>query len=99
MREFIEHRAVRPEDLPIIEDLAAFPKDFIIEFHNFFSLLKSRSAAQLESMVANTQSEEKRRFYEIALTLLKKYDWIVMWNLIGVLEKRGTSRSPNSGNA
>jgi hypothetical protein len=99
MREFIEHRAVKPEDFPIIEDLAAFPRRLAIEFHNFFSLLKERSAAELESMAANARDEEKRRFCETALVLLKKYDWIVMWNLIGVLERRKASRSANSGTA
>lgn len=44
VRDFLQEREVSPEDLPLIEDLAAMPKsDLTVEFHNLFNSSKERS--------------------------------------------------------
>ncbi|MEK7070792.1 MAG: hypothetical protein AAB966_03215 [Patescibacteria group bacterium] len=87
VKDFIQDRDIKPEDFYLIEKLSTFSKPDIIEgLHNLFNLSKERSGADLEGIIKNTKDDAKKAMYEVALKFYQKYDWIVSWNLIRVLE-------------
>ena len=89
LRKFIENREIKAEDLPLLEALARFPLELIIEFHNFFHLSQNRSRIELSNQLeylADSQAE-RREFLNLLLELVTNYDWIVAHNFIRVLER------------
>jgi len=86
-QDFIKNRKIRPEDLPLVEELAAFPKDQIImELHNLFNMHHERSGRELENLLRGTQYEQKRSLYGTALRFYQAYDWAASYNLVRLLE-------------
>ncbi|QQG46030.1 MAG: hypothetical protein HYY55_03630 [Candidatus Niyogibacteria bacterium] len=104
-QRFIEDRDIKPEDLPVIEDLLKYPKEIFVELHNFFPFSKEKNAKELERSVDTEKersktkdknlkiiSEERMAVYELFRRLSAKYDWTVLWNLNGILEEKTKTR-------
>ena len=86
--EFIEDRQIKPEDFYLIEQMALFSKNTIIEkLHNFFNLNRERSGAELQKMIVDTKEAKDRDLYVLVNEFYLKYDWAVSWNLVRVLEQ------------
>lgn len=86
--KFIQFRGIRTEDVHLIEELSAFPKEMrIMELHNLFNMSKDRSSMDLENLIQNTHDESRKTMYGVALEFHRKYDWMTSLNLIRVLEK------------
>ena len=89
IREFIEERGIRSEDFVIIEELATFPNQLVIELlHNLFNMNCERSADVLKHDIALTERESHRRLYALFQRFLAAYNWATCYNLVRVLEKR-----------
>ncbi|MFA6603479.1 MAG: hypothetical protein WCT10_01400 [Patescibacteria group bacterium] len=87
-QDFIRERQIRPEDLPLVEELAAFPKDLAIaELHNLFNANHERSGQALENLLLHAQDGQKKSLYGTALRFFQAYDWTVSYNLTRLLEK------------
>lgn len=87
VRKFIQFRNIKNEDLHFIEELAAFPKNLIIEeLHNLFNMNKERSGIELENLIKTTSGEERKAMYKVALDFYSKHDWMTSLNLVRVLE-------------
>ncbi len=86
-QRFIERRNIKPEDLYLIEELVAFPKNLIIlELHNLFNMYHERSREELERMIRENSNEQKTALCTIMLEVYKRYDWQTCYNLVRVLE-------------
>ena len=87
IKEFIEKRNIKPEDMNLIKQLETFPKDLIVRtLHNFFTGYKERSAEVLEKQTQRETDEITKKMYGIFLEFAKKYDWYACWHLVGILE-------------
>jgi hypothetical protein len=87
MQRFIEMRKIRPEDFPLLEKMAHFPKNLIIEcLHNHFNMYRERSEKELINALMYEKNEKIKKLYETFLSFLKKYDYSVCHNLIRILE-------------
>lgn len=87
LQSFVKDRKIKPEHFPLIEALAAFPKQMIImELHNMFNMYKDRSAGELDRLLQYERDDEKKRLYETARSFNALYGWAVSWNLVRILE-------------
>lgn len=87
MKDFLEDREIRPEDLPLVEALASVPKNVLISgLHNMFGTYKERSVNELKGLVEQTKDETRATMYKTALAFCEKYGWPASWNLVVVLE-------------
>lgn len=88
MQDFIRDRTIRDEDLYIIERLASFPKNMIIQcLHNVFSIHKERIGEELAVSIKFCADGRKKKLYETALDFYNKYGWAASWDLIRLLEQ------------
>lgn len=89
VRKFVQFRNIKDDDLYLIEEVAAFPKNLIIsELHNLFNMSKEKSAQELENLIENSNDEEKKAMFKVVLEFYNKYDWMTALNLVRVLETR-----------
>lgn len=88
VQEFIERRKIQVEDLGLIEKLASFPKNLLIEeLHNVFNMYKDRSGSELEHLIKTTRDETGVELYKVALEFYNKYGWSSSYDLVRVLEE------------
>lgn len=85
--DFVGERAIKDEDIYLIEKLAAFPKNLIIrELHNLFSLSRENSGHELETLIQGAQEPTVKELLETMQLFYQKYNWAVCWNLVRILE-------------
>lgn len=100
--EFITLRNIKHEDLPIIEELAAFPKRLVIsELHNMFNGSHERAGGEIAVLLkgwreeSSSPSNDERRSAEFAqkialcekiLEFFNRYDWMASYHLVRLLE-------------
>ncbi len=88
VQEFITRWKIQAEDFHLIEKLASFQKNLLIEYlHNTFNMYKDRAGEQLKSMLKYTRDESKVELLETALEFYNKYGWANSWNLVRILEE------------
>lgn len=89
IEDVIEARGIKEGDFPLIEELATFDKNLLIEnFHNFFTFEKENSVATLDRMILKQTKEgdSLRRLCEIAKHFVSTYDWMAAWHLFRAIE-------------
>lgn len=87
LQSFLNDRKIKPEHFPLVEALAAFPKQMIIiELHNMFNMYKDRSASELDRQIQYARSDEQRRLYETARDFNAVYGWAASWGLVRIVE-------------
>ncbi len=100
--EFVTRRNIKPEDLPLIEELAAFPKRLVVsELHNMFNGSHERAGAELASLIRgwrqectdvsvdarrSSELEQKIALCEMMLAFFERYDWPTCYHLVRLLE-------------
>jgi len=85
--DFIGERAIKSEDLFLIEKLVAVPKNLIIrELHNLFSLSRENSGQELETLIQRSQDPVTKELLGTMKLFHQKYNWAVCWNLVRILE-------------
>lgn len=104
VKELIQNRDIKPEDFPLIEELAKFSNRLFIEMlHNTFNGQKAKSLQALESDIKSTQRKaeqlkgdshlttkvsEQLALLELMKRFASKYDWTVCYNLVRVFEEK-----------
>lgn len=99
VQELIAFRKIRPEDLPILENLSRFSKiQLMSNFHNFFLQHRDNSIPELQAEVeringmesVGTATEADKRLREICdwfMEICRSYDWATANNILRVLER------------
>jgi hypothetical protein len=87
VKNFIALRDIQEEDLVFLEKINEYPKDFISEFHNLFTLLEGRSIKRLKEYINSEENREKKDFLTLLLQFSEKYGWEAGGHLIIVLRK------------
>ena len=91
-QDFIEFRKIKQEDYPIIAELYTYPNDlFITFFHNDIYDKKEKLLKTLIDLIDNVPADDTRklkRFFELFLQFLEKYDWIATDSLNRVMESK-----------
>jgi hypothetical protein len=89
VREFIEENEIKSEDYPLVEELATFDNNLIIEcLHNTFNTFQERSEKELEIATHTARTSEQRLLYQKALEFLRRYNWAIALRLTRTLEKK-----------
>lgn len=100
--EFVTRRNIRPEDIPLIEELATFPKRLVVsELHNMFNSSHERVGGEIAVLLKGWREEsssplnDERRSAELAqkialcekiLEFFNRYDWMACYHLVRLLE-------------
>jgi len=95
VKEMLEHRQIKEEDWPLVEELATMSKTMLItNFHNYFNDTKERSAKELKHSLDHDliRDEELKRYSKIWLHFAENYHWTAIYNMERVLERRETQQ-------
>ncbi|GEM_PF-6743717 len=88
IRKFMQKRAIKDEDYPLIAELCLYSRSFICEHpHNVFNLSKERSAQEVQAILTHAP-DRTRRLYEILLHFAEQYHWSVGHGLVRFLEEK-----------
>ncbi len=100
VKKFLEQRDINPSHFFIVEQLAEFSKNLLIEeLHNLFNLSHEGSGQSLERRIAQIDKaleegkkdivydfETRRNMLELTLNFYEEYGWIASYALVRVLE-------------
>lgn len=89
LRRFLEERVIKPESLPLIEELMAVNKSTLINcMHNFFSHYKDDATLPaLRSSAERSIDPAEKKVYELFYTFVSDYDQYAGRHLVAVLER------------